>query len=315
MMIKEKSPWDEMATSSQRRIDAEAIHNIFWITDLEGNYGFFLEIDELFENFEMPAKLKGISFLKRNSARKGELFLILNKKEDWQIFHTLCEDLIALSQKYENDLAMINAIEVRLMRWQQLLKYDITQKMTLERQMGLFSELSFLMEILIPEIGLKQAINSWVGADFDKQDFLLDNAIVEIKSYRTSKGAKISISSLEQLYSDKEPLFITSYSLTTSDNGLGLNELIHQIKVLLENEYNEINDVFENKLLEYGYFPEIIEFKEYKFLIDKIRTFKVTDDFPKITPNNINHLITNVKYSIDLHYCEEFEIAIEDIFK
>ena len=35
----------------------------------------------------------------------------------------------------------------------------------------------------------------------------------------------------------------------------------------------------------------------------------------KNSKKNINHLITNVKYSIDLHHCEEFEIAIEDIFK
>jgi len=304
-----------MPESSQRRIEAEASHNLFWITDLEGKYGLRLQSNELFQNFDIPAKLKGISLLKRNSSNYGELFLVLNKKEDWQIFHTLCDDLIATTHKYQNDVAMISAVEIRLKRWQQLLKQDRNKEMSLERQMGLFSELSCLKDIIAPKIGIKQAIDSWVGADFDKQDFLLDMAIIEVKSYKTSKGAKINISSLEQLYSDNKPLYLVSYSLTTSENGLSLNDMVESIKDLLKSETNEIYEIFDNKLIEYGFIPEIMETKQLTFIIDKIWAFYVSDDFPKIIPHNIKSQITNVKYSIDLHYCTDYEIAIEDMFK
>ncbi len=314
-MTKTQNPWHEMPESSKRRIDALSKHNLFWLTDMEGKYALDLQSKLLFNKLECPARLKGISILKRNSNKYGELFLVLNKKEDWQIFKTLCEDLISTTHKYDDDIAMVNAVEVRLRRWQQLLKQERNQEMTLERQMGLFSELSCLKDIIAQKNGINQAVNSWVGANFDKQDFLLDNSIIEVKSYKTSKGAKISISSLEQLYSEKEPIFLISYSLTTSENGLTISELIKSIKELLMEQSYDIIDVFDNKLIEYGFIPEIINSNLYSFIIDKVRVFHVSDDFPKIIPLNVKNQIIDVRYRIDLYHCDEFEVSINEILK
>lgn len=314
-MTKNQNPWHEMPESSKRRINADSKHNLYWLTDIEGKFAFYLQSKLLFAKIDIPAKLKGISILKRNSKNNGELFLVLNKKEDWQIFKALCDDLIATTYKYSDDIAMVNAVEVRLRRWQQLLKQERTQEMTLERQMGLFSELSCLKDIITKQIGIAQAVNSWVGANFDKQDFLLDNAIIEVKSHKTSKGAKIKISSLEQLYSEKEPIFLFSYSLTVSDNGVKLDELVNDIKKIINNELFEVVDLFENKLIEYGYIPEIITSNFQAFIIDKIRIFHVKDDFPKITPQNVKSQISFVTYNIDLNHCDEFEIDISKVLK
>ena len=199
-MTNTSNPWQDMQESTQRRIKSNTPHNLFWITDLEGNYGFLLQSKDLFTDVKSPANLKGIQLLKRNSTYKyGELFLVLNDKEDWQIFYTLCNDLTSITDNYDSDKAMISAVEVRLKRWQQLLQQDRNQIMNLQRQMGLFCELLCLRDIILPKYGVEQAIISWVGADFDKQDFLLDNAIIEIKSYKTSKGQTAYISSIKQL--------------------------------------------------------------------------------------------------------------------
>jgi hypothetical protein len=40
--------------------------------------------------------------------------------------------------------------------------------MNLHKQMGLFSELLCLRDIILPRYGVEQAIISWVGPDFDK---------------------------------------------------------------------------------------------------------------------------------------------------
>jgi len=314
-MINTENPWMNMPESSKRRINPESKHNLFWLTDIEGKYAFYLETKSLFKKLDAPARLKGISILKRNSKNNGELFLVLNKKEDWQIFKSLCEDLVMTSSRYEDDLAMVSALEIRLRRWQQLLKQERTQEMSLERQMGLFSELSCLKDIVANKIGIAQAINSWVGPNFDKQDFLLDNVIIEVKSHSTSKGAKINISSLEQLYSVKEPIFLISYSLTNSENGLTLDALVNDIKDLIKDESYEISDLFENKLIEYGFIPEIITSNFHSFIIDKINAFQVTDEFPKIIPQNVKNQISNVKYSIDLYKCDEFELKVSEVIK
>jgi len=314
-MINTKNPWYKMKESSQRRIEFKTQHNLFWITDLEGKYGFCLQSKNLFDNIDSPANLKGISILKRNSAYNyGELFLILNDKEEWQIFYALCEDLISITHQYDNDEAMISAVEVRLKRWQQLLKQDRNQDMSLERQMGLFSELLCLKDVVFPQTGIEQSIVSWVGADFDKQDFLLNNAIIEVKSYRTSKSPIIHISSLQQLYSDKEPLFLLTYGLTQSENGLSINNLVDEINELLENKSTEIKDLFDNKLVEYGFIPEIIKTPLYKFIVDKNRVYFVSDEFPKILPYDIKSQIIDVKYTIDLLQCHEHEIDLNNIF-
>lgn len=117
---------------------------------------------------------------------------------------------------------MISAVEIRLRRWQQLLKQDANQTFTIEKQMGLFSELLCLKEIVAAKVGIKQAVVSWVGPEFDKQDFLMDKAVIEVKSHRTSKDEIVHISSLQQLHSEKEPLLLMSYALTFSENGLSV---------------------------------------------------------------------------------------------
>jgi len=313
-MINSENPWKNMQESSQRRVDIETEHNLFWITDLEGKYGFCLQSKNIFKDIKAPANLKGISILKRNSNDSyGELFLVLNKKEDWQIFHTLCEDLISITHKYDNDEAMISAVEIRLKRWQQLLRYERNIVLSLEAQMGLFSELLTLKEILVPKVGVEQSIVSWVGADFDKQDFLLANAIIEVKSYRTSKSPIVNISSLQQLYSDKEPLYLLTYGLTQADNGVSIDRLVKDIYALLENKSAEIRDIFDNRLIEYGFIPELIEKSLFKFIVDKRRTYYISDEFPKILPQSVSSQILTVKYSIDLLQCSEFEVDIENI--
>ena len=314
MIKNDTNPWKNMQESSQRRVDFETDHNIFWITDLEGKYGFCLQSKKIFKDIKAPANLKGISILKRNSNHNyGELFLVLNKKEDWQIFHTLCEDLISITHKYDNDEAMISAVEVRLKRWQQLLRYERNIVLSLEAQMGLFSELLTLKEILVSKVGIEQSIVSWVGADFDKQDFLLANAIIEVKSYRTSKSPIVHISSLQQLYSDKEPLYLLTYGLTQADNGLSIDTLVQDIYKLLENKSAQLRDIFDNRLIEYGFIPELIESSLFKFIVDKRKVFYISDEFPKILPQSVSSQILTVKYSIDLLQCSGFEIDIEKI--
>jgi len=307
-----QNPWENMTESSKRRVDSNTSHDLFWVTDLQGNYGFCLQTKTKFRDTKHQANLKGISILKRNSKEgSGELFLILNQKEDWQIFHTLCEDLIAVTHRYDSDRKMISAVEIRLQRWQQLLKKDRSSEISLEKQMGLYSELLALKEIVAKRIGIKGAILSWVGPEFDKQDFLLDDAIIEVKSYRTSKGAIVHISSLHQLISDKIPLFLLSFGLTRSEKGFSIKDIIFEIKKLLENDANDYLNMFELKLIEYGFIPEIIKSPLYNFIVDVKKVFLVSDEFPRILPKTLQSQIISVKYSIDLTKCEKYELKVE----
>lgn len=313
-MTNKNNPWENMPESSRRRVSEETDRNLFWMTDLRGDYGFFIQTADEFDDTKWAINLKGISVLKRNSQdKRGELILVLNNREDWQIFKILCDDLTAEALRCGSDQKMIDAAEARLKRWQRLLKQDLHRELTFEVQMGLFSELLCLRDIIAPKIGIEQAVNSWVGPDLDKQDFLMDKSAVEVKSFRTSKGSIASISSLHQLSSDKESLFLISYGLTPTDSGLSVADAAESIKELLGTQSNEALDLFENKLAKYGYISELIKEPLLRFIADKNRAYSVTDEFPNIDAANVHSQIISVKYSIDLARCAEFEVDLTSL--
>lgn len=306
------NPWASMPTSSQRRIDFETQHNLFWVKDYEDNFGFCLQSKTGFTIDENTIKLRGILILKRkNDEDIVELFLILSKKEEWEIFLALCEDLVAVTRKYKSDVEMITAVENRLKRWQQLLKQERNHELTIEKQMGLFSELLCLRDFVAKKVGIKQSIKSWGGPESDKQDFLLEDSVIEVKSHRTSKGNFAYISSYHQLNCEKEPLYLFSYALTPSESGLTIEDISQSIRIILSNESNEVIDLFENKLIDYGYIPEIHKGPLHKFTLDKLNVYYVSNSFPKI--NDVTNQIVEVKYTIDLSRCSEFEVKLSTL--
>lgn len=304
------NPWKTMKNSTQRRVKEDIPYDIFWIVDLEGKYGLHIKIKSICNKEIDVLKLKGISILKRYDNSSTELFIALNNNQDWEIFLTLCQDLILIAQKYTNDLIMFSAIENRLKKWQQFLLKNKNIDFSLQKQMGLFSELLCLKNIVSSNLSIENSIKAWVGPDFDKQDFLLDNMIIEVKSYKTSKTPIVYISSAAQLYSDKEPIYLISYGLTPTENGQSIDKIISEI----ENKIHDLDilDIFYNKLFDYGYMPEL-DIKKYSFIVDKIMVFHVADNFPKIIPINIDSRILNLQYSIDLLHCQDFLIEENDL--
>jgi hypothetical protein len=309
------NPWESMGEGSRRRVDTNVIYNLFWVLDIGGGYGFCIQSPTIFDDVDKKVTLKGITIIKRNEINHGNLYLILNSKEEWEIFYTLCLDLIEAAKRCNGEELVIGAIEKRLVKWQRMLKDDSYKNFTIEKQMGLFAELICLKNIIAPEMGIKQAINSWVGPDFDKQDFLIDDAVIEVKAYRTTKGERVQISSLQQLESPKDPIYLIANGLTNTENGLSVRDMADSIiNMLAEDE--ETIELFDQKLNDYGYISRFIEKQHlYGFILDDQKVYKVTDLFPKIVRGDIKPQILDVKYTIDLSQCREFKVSQDELFK
>lgn len=145
---------------------------------------------------------------------------------------------------------------------------------------------------------------------------MLDDAALEVKSYRTSKGDTVNISSLKQLYSEKDSIYLASYALTASENGTSIEEIAADIRrIIIINGTNNDLDLFESKLLAYGYAPETLIEELNSFIVDNQRIFSVKDEFPRIIPQDVKASITSVKYSVDLSRCTEFEISLDNFLK
>ncbi|RWX02207.1 PD-(D/E)XK motif protein [Flavobacterium cerinum] len=307
------NPWLNMKPDSIRRIDSEMNHDLFWMIDQDGNYGFYLKTSEEFKNIEIDIRLRGISVVKRNHGNAGELFLILNRQNDWELFLSVCNDIISVCATHINNEKMVVAVENRLKRWQVFLMQNTEVSLSLIMQMGLFAELMFLKDMLMPRKGVSAALTSWGGPEADRQDFSLPELSVEIKSYKTSRGPQVTVSSTHQLFSESKPLYLIAYGLTEAENGKSIADLINELDLILSEESVDMIHSFEQKLIEFGYMPGMTYETMYKFVIDGIRGFIVENDFPRILPHLTPSEIISVNYTIDLQLCTRFEIILNDI--
>jgi len=302
-----------MLPDSVRRVDSEIAHNLFWMLDQAGNYGFYLKTTKEFKSTEIDIRLRGISLIKRNYENCGELFLILNRQNDWELFFSVCKDIISICATYSSNEEMVVAVENRLKRWQAFLMENTEVSLSLMMQMGLFAELMFLINILIPRIDASAAIIAWGGPESDRQDFSMADKSIEIKSYKTSRSPQVRISSTHQLYTDTKPLFLIAYGLTEAQNGQSIADLISELDVLISSESIKIIQLFESKLIEFGYMPGMNYDVMYKFTVDSLRGFIVEKDFPRILPHQTSPEIIAVNYTINLQLCTRFEIDINNI--
>ncbi|MDE5052479.1 PD-(D/E)XK motif protein [Niallia taxi] len=308
--IMKNNPWLGLDRLSRLRVKELIKYNAFWIVDSFNHYGLMIQCDKNFSQADMRIKLKGIDIKLDDSFEPNQLILLLKDRNDWELFLILCNDLINIIKDYDKDL--VEMIVKRLQRWQRLLQKKSLRVMTKEEQMGLYSELTVLKDYFIPVYGCSGSINSWVGALGDKQDFLLEKLAVEVKSYRMTSGYSVWISSKEQLNSQKNPLYLLACGINEVSSGNSVKDLVESISEQIDSE--ELLDEFLFKIEKYGYISEI-ENEEclLKFRIEKVNGFEVKQDFPKISLDHVSPLINNLKYSIDLSGCSNFEVSINEI--
>lgn len=294
------NPWRDMQNNTKRRVNSNSCYNIFWIVDLNGRYAFGIELDFYLKTNRKGIKFNGLITLIKKSENTTNFYMALNDNSNWQLFKLVCDDIILLLNTHKNNKNVIDNVEARLLKWRKIFVLNIDDDFGIEKQMGLFGELSFLNDIASNQVGFEQALDSWVGASFDKQDFIFNDCAVEIKTYKTSRPQNITISSAYQLYTNKEKLYLVAYALSTSNQGFSVKDIIESVEA-------KITDIeaFYKKLFLYGYKVND-QSNLQKFKIDKILFFNVNDKFPKITTTDIDHRICDVKYTINLLKCNEF---------
>jgi predicted RNA-binding protein YlxR (DUF448 family) len=305
------NPWLQLDRLSRIRVKESIKYNAFWIVDALNQYGLMIQCDEDFMQPIREIRLNGIQIQLDQSSTPNKLILLLKETKDWEIFLILCNDLINVMKEHDEDI-IVNVMK-RLERWQKLLRKSTFKIMSKEEQMGLYSELIVLRNYIIPAYGFSAGIHGWVGALGDKQDFLLENLTIEVKSFRMTSGNSVWISSKEQLNSEKKPLYLFACALNEAGRGETITELVKSIAEQIENE--SLSAEFIKKVEEYGFFPDVSQESLSKFLLEQVNGYEVRDGFPKIALDNVSPLISNMKYSIELSGCSKFKVNMNAILK
>lgn len=298
-----------------RRISPDIPHNIFLgYEKITLRRMFLIQINRIYcPEFRQLPQFNGFDIAIVNFSdevpEKVMVNFSLNDSGYSDIFSTLCEDLFCTAEKEKTQTDMVHRVKDRLLMWKQFLDVSGSQGLNPEFQRGLYGELRFLLDIMIPCLGIEKAIRSWKGPSKANQDFSISGIGIEIKTSITKQHQKIQISNELQLDdAGLNALYIYYLSLRIlNEHGGTLPGIIDNIRKEIELK-NGPSDEFENQLFKAGYIEKHrTKYQKTGYSDRGIQIFRVDNRFPRIVENDLKPGVGDVHYSIDLSVCKQFE--------
>jgi hypothetical protein len=159
---------------------------------------------------------------------------------------------------------------------------------------------------MFPLYGYTKSLQSWSGQSKTKKDFSVNDDWYEIKTIDFGKSS-VGISSLEQLESDANGQLCVYQleKMSETYDGITLNKLFNEI-VNLFNLQMDI-DIFTDIMLASGYTYDS-EYDTIVYEMRQIDKYRVDNQFPKLSHNNVSSAIIKARYEIALNEIENFKI-------
>ena len=247
------------------------------------------------------------------SEGKVRITLLLNDNRYSDIFSALLIDQVKNILLKNEQREAVDDFVARLFRWQMFFLNN-PEGLSEESQKGLYGELWFIRDFLIPRLGTLNALKSWVGPEKANQDFQLSGKAIEIKSSSGINGT-VRISNKRQLdQTGFSQLYLVHFTLDIhADRDNTLPELIDEIRSILDQQSSIL---FEDKLMEYGYLEVHRDRYGYsKYSLRNVQFYEVRDGFPRITEQNIMQGIKEVSYSISMDACLPYVVSPDNLFR
>jgi hypothetical protein len=245
--------------------------------------------------------------------RPGRFYLLGERtREPTAVYAALIEDLWSHIADLGDWPGVANELRQRLARWDDFFANVGAQGLSLGAQRGLFGELWFLSEQLVPVTGALRAVDGWVGQRQAHQDFQLQEAAIEIKTSTAKQLIEIRIASERQL-DDRglPPLYLTVLLLTELEaGGEALPERVGKVRELASQA--GVASSFEEKLREAGYVDEQAEMYRRGYVVRSFHAFAVGNGFPRLLEEDLPNGVGDVSYSIDLALARSYEVATGD---
>jgi hypothetical protein len=309
--MKTDTPWHGLTpplagSLSARRAHAAHPLDFFYAVNSDNQLMLLLRLSQEITGVQELPRLKGLRLQWVEASHSLQLALV--NKQDVELFTLLCRDLISCTSHASSGAEGLDLICARLVKWQRLLSRGGPRLLDAHEIRGLFAELTFLQNELIPRFG-HDAVQSWKGPSGFPQDFAADNKVFEIKSHLVGAQQVVRISSPTQLWLDTLSLYLCIYHLTeVSAGGKSLGALIDEIIFTLRPSATATEE-FEEKLLSLGYI-DLPEYRMQEFATAKFDVFQVGDEFPRIALPAIRPGIQDLTYGIQLAALSPFSATI-----
>jgi hypothetical protein len=319
-MMTDASPWNDIAIPDAdfnvRQITGKMAVPCFWGRDAHNACLFIMELqgDHTAQYRKNIVRVNGIAVdLRTGKTGEQRLVLTLEKQGDRDLFEGLCRTLISALPHSSDSAGSLAVALAHIHRWKAFLAGRI-QHLSAEEVQGLFTELTFLLELMDHTLSPVAAIEAWRGPEKSHQDFILGNTAIEIKSLSGIERSTVRISSEDQLESLNDALFLRIYRLSKLPEKSGaqsLNEVVTTVLTCLAKTEAALS--FEHKLATCGYAP-LPEYDEPRFIVSEIHSFRVGEGFPRLIRSTLPTGITKVAYDIKLESIASFECNDEAVF-
>lgn len=319
------NPWrdlgipDGTAGLSARRIaDVGGTRwGLYWAVDWRRQCLLVLVHSEGLTSQHRWPTLRGLR-IERQAASRGQEFLVfrLTDAEHRDIFYRFCTDLVGAAGAARSEQEAVDVCIMRTWRWHRLLKRGRDGRLTAEEQKGVIGELTVLMELLMPAIGVSQAVVAWVGPLGAARDFETGAASIESKAC-APLSSKVRISSADQLGSDQaHALFLHVTEVAAAVDGspaaLTVTQVVERVREFVESQDTSALGEFEERLMAVGY-SDADDYSDQLWLIGDVAIFAVVDGFPRIVPPMLPSGVSDVRYQVALAECEPFRVKVADL--
>lgn len=315
------NPWASLSTPDTsdyfrtRRVSEDLCpceHKLSWAKDCDGRVGLYIEYSSAQDRRRVSIpKFSHIEVREIADREKGCAIAVLLKNDVYKdTFYEICVDIIKAVQAIEPRRLRAATI-LRLQKWSCFLEKG-GSGMDDRKQRGLIAELLFLDSIAIPAVGDENAIRGWTGPERQARDFSFGGKSIEVKSKKGSDNHFITISSSEQLETGEAEqlyLYVVEVRAPGKDKSVSVNLMVAKVKTSMESQFALCE--FETKLARLGYFGP--DSADGEWSLGTIYAYVVQQGFPRIESAQIPGGISHVKYSIDLNYCTEYLVDLDNL--
>jgi len=231
-------------------------------------------------------------------AGRTAIALVRRAEGSPDIFATMVVNVLrALERASSGDArAVVDAFLDRVGEWQSFMARR-HRPMLPEAQVGLMGELWMLNRLLDSKLG-QDALNCWQGPLRAAQDFHVRGGAMEVKSTAGGGSFLARINSIEQLDTDRAPLFLCALRFEEREDGHSLVDVVGRLRDrLLETGHRR---AFDALLLIVGYLDEHAQHYGRILALKEVGAFLVDEQMPRLTRSAVPAAVRSAAYVLDL---------------
>ena len=233
-----------------------------------------------------------------------------------EVFTMVAADVVDQITTRSGTTSAVSSFLGRLVRWKRFFDSAGPTGLSEEAIRGLIGELIFVRDFALQDCTDTLAvIAAWVGPEPLSKDFEFGSWAVEVKCTSAKEHSRVRVSSEIQLDGTGFSalyLFVVLFEKVATD-AEALPKLVSDVRGILGD--SAAGRLFDEKLLLCGYHDvHAALYRDHRFLIRRLRAFRLADGFPRI-PVPLPDGVGDLNYTLALSACQSFEIDVDELHR